>query len=121
MTLRLLHLPESSPKLQPVRDGLISYVSPENEAAAIRSLAEVCRRVQQACSEGLTELGKLQGEERNEARKGAGNEDGVGDLDGGDGGGALIGVVSTIKGLWEEEKALATAVAVRVERGDTDW
>lgn len=120
MTLRLLHLPASSPKLQPIRDGLISYVSPENEAAAIKSLVEVCRRVQQACSEGLAGLGKLQGEERkDEGRKRPGKDDVIGDTDGSSG--ALGGVVSMIKGLWEEETALATAVAARVEMGDADW
>lgn len=120
MTLRLQHLPASSPKLQPIRDGLISYVSPENEAAAIGSLAEVCRRVQQACAEGRKELERLRGK----ARKGAvhdeaGNGDGVGDADGE--GGALNGTLSMIQGLWEEERALATAAAARVEEGDTDW
>ncbi|GFZ45944.1 hypothetical protein JCM24511_03677 [Saitozyma sp. JCM 24511] len=119
MTLRLLHLPASSPKLQPIRDGLISYVSPENEAAAIKSLAE------RACSEGLAGLGKGQGDRGEERKddgrkgKGPGSEDVVGEVDGG--GEALIGVVSMIKGLWEEETALATAVAARVEKGDTDW
>jgi hypothetical protein len=33
----------------------------------------------------------------------------------------LVGVMSMIKGLWDEETALAAAVAARVEEGDTDW
>ena len=95
MTLRLLHLPRSSPKLDSVRRGEFTYISPKNEAAVLSSLKTVCERVIEQAESGMVRLSAV------DAR---GDESQSG--------------VEMVRALWEEELEIARAVLLRVEEGE---
>jgi len=102
MTLRILHLPENSDKLAAIKDGALTYISPGNEGAAMRSLRTVCQRVSEASVGGLDKLAEIgvgedEDEDEDEQRKAA---------------------VGMVRALWEEEGGIAREVMRAVERGE---
>ncbi|WVQ75496.1 hypothetical protein IAR50_005121 [Cryptococcus sp. DSM 104548] len=102
MTLRVFHLPKSSPKLTGIQQGYSTYVSPSNELAVMSSLEHICNRVVQEAEKGLKDLEKL--DKRLKAGKGEIAE--------------KEAMLEMLAGLYTEEKVLAKCILGRIEAGE---
>ncbi|WVR05501.1 hypothetical protein IAU60_002519 [Kwoniella sp. DSM 27419] len=98
MTLRLLHLPASSPKIPSIASGLVTYISPQNETAAMMTLEEICRKIVKAADKRGKAL---------EARLSEDHADKEQD-----------GVLKMLRGMAEEERVIAGKVLERLLTGE---
>jgi hypothetical protein len=112
MTLRILHLPNTSPKLRSIASYALTYVSPENEKQALETLKQVCEAVVSECEDGLEALQCLKeavtamsvdgkGRKRKKGKPVPARE--VGErVD-------KLAAIATLEGLRREERAIARA------------
>ncbi|KAL7422560.1 hypothetical protein Q5752_003208 [Cryptotrichosporon argae] len=99
MTLRVLFLDSAdADKLASVRRGLVSYVSPANEARARAALNDLCEETVREADAGLARVRRW-----------------VDDLDGDH---AVQGAVRLVRGLWTERRDVASAVLKSIDRKD---
>lgn len=102
MTLRVFHLTASQAgKLDAIKRGAVTYVSPENEGLVRSTLIELCKEVVAESKAALRRLMKL-----SDAPDGA-----RGDPDRE----RAVGMVSM---LWEEQLELCKALLLRIEAGE---
>ncbi|OCF71488.1 hypothetical protein I204_07546 [Kwoniella mangroviensis CBS 8886] len=97
MTIRLLHLPTSSPKLSNISKGLITYISPQNETSTLLTLEGICKSVIKEATKRDKVLEKLVKEEKNHEK---------------------IGVIGMLRAMRDEEKVICGEVLTRLEKGD---
>lgn len=95
MTLRVLHLEGRSDKLEAIKRGELTFVSPINEAAVKQSLKTICDIVIEAGEAGLARLAEVVANEEDKQS-----------------------AISTVRSLWEEEMSIARSLLQGLADGE---
>ena len=102
MTLRVYHLAASQAgKLDAIKQGAVTYVSPENEKMVRSTLEELCKEVVAESETALRRLSDLYDA-----------------MDGTNKGPDRLSAMGTVKMLWEEQPELCRALLLRIEAGE---
>nr|XP_019042616.1 hypothetical protein I302_09225 [Kwoniella bestiolae CBS 10118]OCF21546.1 hypothetical protein I302_09225 [Kwoniella bestiolae CBS 10118] len=102
MTLRLIHLPASSPKLPNISKGLVTYVSPQNETSTLLTLEGICKKVIKEAKRREKVLAKMIKDV---------SQGGSEDVE-------KAGVLGTLSAMCEEELVICSEVLGRLEKGE---
>ncbi|WRT67493.1 uncharacterized protein IL334_004465 [Kwoniella shivajii] len=102
MTLRVLHLPSTSPRLPNVSKGLVTYVSPSNETSAMLTLEDICKGAVKNAEKRSKVVQRLDVDVKDKLQSDTEKK----------------GILQMLKAMCQEEQVICKAVLERLENGE---